>query len=97
MCKSVRTLIRNEDGPTAVEYAVALSLIVAVSLPAVKMLGSNSSSAFNNAAGSLGGSSASSSSSSGKGNGNGNNGNGNGNGGGNGSNGNGGGSGNSGS
>jgi len=42
-------LLRDEDGPTAVEYAVMLALIVVVCIAAITTLGSNASSTFNNA------------------------------------------------
>ena len=38
--------LRNEDGPTAVEYAVLLGLILVVCLTAVSMVGSNSKGTF---------------------------------------------------
>jgi pilus assembly protein Flp/PilA len=41
--------LRNEDGPTAVEYAVMLALIVVVCITAITTLGSNAASTFNNA------------------------------------------------
>jgi len=39
--------LRNEEGPTAVEYAVMLALIIVVCITAVSTLGSNSSNTFN--------------------------------------------------
>ena len=39
--------LRNEDGPTAVEYAVMLALIIVVCIAAISALGSNASSTFN--------------------------------------------------
>ena len=36
--------LKEEDGPTAVEYAVMLALIVVVCLVAIKSVGSNASS-----------------------------------------------------
>ena len=39
--------LRNEDGPTAVEYAVMLALIIVVCIAAISSLGSNTSSTFN--------------------------------------------------
>lgn len=45
--KSVRHFLVSEDGPTAVEYAVMLALIVVVCLAAVSALGSNASAKFN--------------------------------------------------
>lgn len=42
--------LRAEDGPTAVEYAVMLSLIIVVCLVAVTALGTNASKTFGNVA-----------------------------------------------
>ena len=41
---------RREDGPTAVEYAVMLALIIVVCVAAISTLGSNASSTFSNVA-----------------------------------------------
>ena len=38
--------LRNEDGPTAVEYAVMLALIIVVCISAISALGSNASNTF---------------------------------------------------
>ena len=38
--------LRTEDGPTAVEYAVMLALIVVVCIAAITSLGSNANSTF---------------------------------------------------
>jgi pilus assembly protein Flp/PilA len=45
-----RHFLQSEDGPTAVEYAVMLALIVVVCIAAITTLGSNSSKTFNNVA-----------------------------------------------
>ena len=42
----VRAFLRGEDGPTAVEYAVMLSLIIVVCLVAITALGKNASATF---------------------------------------------------
>ena len=42
--------VRSEDGPTAVEYAVMLALIVVVCIAAIGLLGSNASATFSNVA-----------------------------------------------
>ena len=42
----MRRFLSEENGPTAVEYAVMLSLIVIVCLTAITSIGSNASSAF---------------------------------------------------
>jgi pilus assembly protein Flp/PilA len=46
MNRSVQVFLRNEDGPTAVEYAVMLALIVAVCIAAITTLGSNANASF---------------------------------------------------
>jgi len=38
--------LKNEDGPTAVEYAVMLALIIVVCITAISALGSNASNTF---------------------------------------------------
>jgi pilus assembly protein Flp/PilA len=38
--------LRNEDGPTAVEYAAMLALDIVVCIPAITTLGSNSNRVF---------------------------------------------------
>ena len=38
--------LKNEDGPTAVEYAVMLALIVVVCITAITTLGSNAQNTF---------------------------------------------------
>ena len=42
----VKDFIQKEDGPTAVEYAVMLALIIVVCLTAITTLGSNANSTF---------------------------------------------------
>jgi pilus assembly protein Flp/PilA len=42
--------LRDEDGPTAVEYAVMLALIIVVCITAITALGSNASGTFSNVA-----------------------------------------------
>jgi len=46
--------IQREDGPTAVEYAVMLSLIIVVCLVAITALGKNASTTFANVSTSVG-------------------------------------------
>ncbi|HYT94358.1 MAG TPA: Flp family type IVb pilin [Gemmataceae bacterium] len=48
--RSVMNFLQREDGPTAVEYAVMLALIVVVCISAITALGSNSNKVFNNVA-----------------------------------------------
>ena len=43
----------SEDGPTAVEYAVMLALIICVCLTAITTIGHNASSVFSKVANSL--------------------------------------------
>jgi pilus assembly protein Flp/PilA len=45
---AVGRFLENEDGPTAVEYAVMLALIIVVCLGAITTLGQNSNSVFKN-------------------------------------------------
>jgi len=42
--------LRSEDGPTAVEYAVMLALIIVVCIAAISTLGSGASKTFSNVA-----------------------------------------------
>jgi pilus assembly protein Flp/PilA len=46
----VRRFLETEDGPTAVEYAVMLALIVVVCLAAITTLGQNANNTFGNVA-----------------------------------------------
>ena len=48
----IRFLV-SEEGPTAVEYAVMLSLIIAVCIAAITTIGQNASSVFSNVANSI--------------------------------------------
>jgi pilus assembly protein Flp/PilA len=54
--KKVQRFLVSEDGPTAVEYAVMLALIVIVCLTAIKAIGTNASATFQNVATELSGS-----------------------------------------
>ena len=45
--KHLVNFLKKEDGPTAVEYAVMLALIIVVCIGAVRVLGTNASSTFN--------------------------------------------------
>ena len=42
----VRNFLAGEDGPTAVEYAVMLALIIVVCITAITALGSNANKTF---------------------------------------------------
>ena len=44
--KSFVNFLKQEDGPTAVEYAVMLALIIVVCIAAITTLGSNANSTF---------------------------------------------------
>jgi pilus assembly protein Flp/PilA len=46
--------LKSEDGPTAVEYAVMLALIVVVCLTAIQAIGTNANVTFNSIASQLG-------------------------------------------
>jgi pilus assembly protein Flp/PilA len=48
--EAVARFVQAEDGPTAVEYAVMLALIIVVCLGAITTLGNNANSTFNNTA-----------------------------------------------
>jgi pilus assembly protein Flp/PilA len=48
VARNVVTFLKREEGPTAVEYAVMLALIVVVCIAAITMLGSNASNTFAN-------------------------------------------------
>ena len=43
----VKRFLKSEDGPTAVEYAVLLSLIIVVCIPAIGQLGESVRDMFN--------------------------------------------------
>lgn len=44
--KAIVEFIKKEDGPTAVEYAVMLALIIVVCIAAITTLGQNANSTF---------------------------------------------------
>jgi pilus assembly protein Flp/PilA len=48
--KRVEGFLQGEDGPTAVEYAVMLALIVVVCITAITTLGTNAKGVFSNVA-----------------------------------------------
>jgi len=52
----IKRFLASEDGPTAVEYAVMLALIVIVCLTAITSIGSKANTTFTNVAASIGGS-----------------------------------------
>ena len=46
LTQKIQKFLKSEDGPTAVEYAVMLALIVIVCLTAIKAVGTNASARF---------------------------------------------------
>ena len=52
----VQRFLASEDGPTAVEYAVMLALIIAVCIGGVITIGQSTDTSFTNIAGKVGGS-----------------------------------------
>jgi len=53
LAQKVQRFLVSEDGPTAVEYAVMLALIVIVCLTAISSVGTKASSTFNKIASSM--------------------------------------------
>jgi pilus assembly protein Flp/PilA len=53
MLQKVRRFLVSEDGPTAVEYAVMLALIIIVCLAAIQTVGTAASTTFTNVKGQL--------------------------------------------
>ena len=49
----VQNFLKSEDGPTAVEYAIMLALIVIVCLTAIQAIGTNAKETFNDIANDL--------------------------------------------
>lgn len=49
----VQRFMKSEDGPTAVEYAIMLALIIIVCLAAIQSVGTQANSAFQDIAGDL--------------------------------------------
>jgi pilus assembly protein Flp/PilA len=46
ICQKLVRFLKKEDGPTAVEYAVMLALIIVVCIAAITTLGSNANNSF---------------------------------------------------
>jgi len=46
---AVKKFIKNEDGPTAVEYAVMLALIIVLCIVVIRQVGTSSSRTFSTA------------------------------------------------
>jgi len=57
--RSTLAFVKNEDGPTAVEYAVMLALIIVVCITAITTLGSNANNTFSYVGTQIGGASGS--------------------------------------
>jgi pilus assembly protein Flp/PilA len=55
LATKVQRFLVSEDGPTAVEYAVMLALIVIVCLTAIRTIGTNANTTFTGVATALGG------------------------------------------
>ena len=53
LAQKMQRFLVSEDGPTAVEYAVMLSLIIAVCLAAITTIGNNAASVFSKVANSI--------------------------------------------
>jgi len=53
MLTTVTTMLRDDSGATMVEYGLMVALVAMVALAAVKLLGTNLSTLFNNVATSL--------------------------------------------
>jgi pilus assembly protein Flp/PilA len=49
----LQRFLKSEDGPTAVEYAVMLALIIIVCLTAINSVGTNAKTTFTNVAASI--------------------------------------------
>jgi pilus assembly protein Flp/PilA len=56
LTQAVVNFMKREDGPTAVEYAVMLALIIVVCITAITALGSNANKTFNSVSTTIGGS-----------------------------------------
>ena len=50
LTRRIGSFLKNEDGPTAVEYAVMLALIIVVCIAAITSLGTNANKVFSNVA-----------------------------------------------
>jgi len=53
----IADFMKREDGPTAVEYAVMLALIIVVCITTIGTLGTNANATFSKVASSIGGAS----------------------------------------
>jgi pilus assembly protein Flp/PilA len=57
LLQRVKNFLQREDGPTAVEYAVMLALIIVVCITAITALGSNANKTFSSVSTTIGGTS----------------------------------------
>ena len=55
LLNGVVNFLKREDGPTAVEYAVMLALIIVVCIAAITALGTNANKTFGTVANTIGG------------------------------------------
>ena len=55
LTKSLVSFLKAEDGPTAVEYAVMLALIIVVCIAAITTLGNNARTTFTSVGTAIGG------------------------------------------
>jgi pilus assembly protein Flp/PilA len=55
--QAVSNFLSKEDGPTAVEYAVMLALIIVVCIAAITALGTNANATFTTVSNAVGGAS----------------------------------------
>jgi pilus assembly protein Flp/PilA len=54
LLKKVHRFVVSEDGPTAVEYAVMLALIIIICLTAIRSIGTNANATFETVGAELG-------------------------------------------
>lgn len=54
LARQVVEFVRREDGPTAVEYAVMLALIIVVCITAITALGTNANQTFTSVGNTIG-------------------------------------------
>jgi pilus assembly protein Flp/PilA len=54
LAQKLQRFLVSEDGPTAVEYAVMLALIVIVCLTTIRLIGTNANTTFQSVADELG-------------------------------------------
>jgi len=53
LSEGIVNFLKREDGPTAVEYAVMLALIIVVCITAITALGTNANKTFTNVSNSM--------------------------------------------